>query len=77
VLYAGVYSFLSVCQLFSSIFIVILNLHQPINEAQIYFVFCAWVNPNALWANRVGFVSSLLKLWFERGSWGFGNVLTN
>jgi len=24
------------------------------------------VNPNALWANRVGFESSLTKLWIER-----------
>jgi hypothetical protein len=39
---AGVHSFLSVYQLFSCNFIISLNSHQPIHEAQIYFVFVGW-----------------------------------
>jgi len=70
VLYAGVYSFISVCQLIISHFSIFINLHKPISEAQICFVFCALANTNTLWANRVGFASSLTKLRFE--SWLVG-----
>ena len=35
----GVHSYQSVYHLFSIYFLVIVNLHQPIHEAQIYFVF--------------------------------------
>ncbi len=40
VLGAGVYSFLSVFQLYSYRFVGFLNPREPIHEAQIYFVFC-------------------------------------
>jgi len=39
VLATGVHSYPSVCHLFSFYFLVIVKLHQPIHEAQIYFVF--------------------------------------
>jgi len=40
-------------QLFSSVFYHSFNPHQPINEAQIYFVFLS-VGQKALWANWGG-----------------------
>jgi len=67
VLYAGVYSFQSLYQLFSS---NLINLSIPTNlptKHKFILFFCAWANLNALWANWVGFVSSLTKLWI--GLW--------
>ncbi|MCC7319160.1 MAG: hypothetical protein IT219_11545 [Bacteroidales bacterium] len=72
---AGVNSFLSVYQLFSYNFISIINPHKPIHEAQIYFVFCGWANPKALWANRAGKAEALLQAFgFSDGSCGLANV---
>jgi hypothetical protein len=48
VLGAGVHSLLSVYQLFSYHFIVIINMHQPTHEAQIYFVFLSVGNPKTV-----------------------------
>ncbi len=51
------------------IFLVIFNLHQPIHEAQIYFVFLSVGNPKTDlkggYVGRKG-VSSFASLWFER-----------
>jgi hypothetical protein len=44
----GVHSYPSVCHLFSFNFLVIVNLHQPIHEAQIYFVFLSVGNPKTV-----------------------------
>jgi len=41
----GVQSFQSVFQLFGLYFHIIVNLHQPTHEAQIYFVFLSVGNP--------------------------------
>jgi hypothetical protein len=45
VLATGIHSYPSVCHLFSFYFLVIVKLHQPIYEAQIYFVFLSVGNP--------------------------------
>jgi len=69
VLATGVHSYPSVCHLFSFIFHVIYNLHQPIHEAQIYFVFLCVGNPKTdLKGGYVGWKggSSFASLWFER-----------
>jgi len=73
----GVHSYTSVCHLFSFYILIIVNLHQPIHEAQIYFVFLSVGNPKTVlkggtWA---GFASSLTKLWIERWLVRFLNVL--
>jgi hypothetical protein len=69
VLATGVHSYPSVYQLFSFIFQVIVKLHQPIHEAQIYFVFLSAGNPKTVLKGgysgwRGG--SSFAILWFER-----------
>jgi len=65
----GVLSYPTVCHLFSFYFLVIVNLHQPIHEAQIYFVFLSVGNPKTVLKGgysgwRGG--SSFASLWFER-----------
>ena len=63
-------SFISVCLSFIQLyFIVIVNLHQPIHEAQIYFVFLSVGNPKTVLKGgysgwRGG--SSFASLWLER-----------
>jgi hypothetical protein len=51
------------------IFLVIHNLHQPIHEAQIYFVFLSVGNPKTVlkggYVGRKG-GSSFASLWFKR-----------
>jgi hypothetical protein len=62
----GVHSYPSVCHLFSFYFLVIVNLHQLIHEAQIYFVFLSVGNPKTdLKGGYVGWKggSSSRKLW--------------
>jgi hypothetical protein len=49
------------------LFVSLSNRTEVAYGARIYFVFCAGANPNALWANWAGFVSSLASLWMERG----------
>jgi hypothetical protein len=68
VLATGVHSYPSVCHLFSFYSQVIVKLHQPIHEAQIYFVFLSVGNPKTVLkgGTRAGFASSLTKLWLER-----------
>jgi hypothetical protein len=44
----GVHSYPSVRHLFSLYFLFIVNLHQPIHEAQIYFVFLSVGNPKTV-----------------------------
>jgi len=44
----GVHSYPSVCHLLSFYFLVIVNRHQPIHEAQIYFVFLSVGNPKTV-----------------------------
>jgi hypothetical protein len=44
----GVHSYPSVLHLFSFYFLVIVKLHQPIHEAQIYFVFLSVGNPKTV-----------------------------
>ena len=44
----GVHSYSSVCHIFSLYILVISNLHQPIHEAQIYFVFLSVGNPKTV-----------------------------
>jgi hypothetical protein len=69
VLATGVHSYPSVCHLFSFYILVIVNLHQPIHEAQIYFVFLSVGNPKtALKGGYSGWRggSSFASLWFER-----------
>jgi hypothetical protein len=65
----GVHSYPSVCHLFSFYFHVIVKLHQPIHEAQIYFVFLSVGNPKTVlkggYVGRKG-GSSFASLWFER-----------
>ncbi|MBU1369101.1 MAG: hypothetical protein KJ754_14885, partial [Bacteroidetes bacterium] len=69
----------SVCHLFSFIFHVIYNLHQPIHEAQIYFVFLCVGNPKTdlkgvTWAGKA---EALLQAFgLSVGSCGLANVLT-
>ena len=58
-----------VCHLFSFYFLVIVNLHQPIHEALIYFVFLSVGIPKTVLKGgysgwRGG--SSFASLWFER-----------
>jgi hypothetical protein len=48
VLATGVHSYPSVIHLFSFYFQIILNLHKPIHEAQIYFVFLSVGNPKTV-----------------------------
>jgi len=48
VLATGVHSYPSVCHLFSFYILVIIKLHQPIHEAQIYFVFLSVGNPKTV-----------------------------
>jgi len=60
----GVHSYPAVIHLFSFYILVIVKLHQPIYEAQIYFVFLSVGNPKTVlkggtWA---GFASSLKTL---------------
>jgi hypothetical protein len=65
----GVHSYSSVCHIFSFYILVIFNLHQPIHEAQIYFVFLSGGNPKTdLKGGYVGWKggSSFASLWFER-----------
>jgi hypothetical protein len=65
----GVHSYPSVCHLFSFHFLVISNQHQPIHEAQIYFIFLSVGNPKTvLKGGYVGWKggSSFASLWFER-----------
>jgi len=45
---AGVHSFISVYQLFSFHFVVVVNSHEPIHEALIYFVFLSVGNPKTV-----------------------------
>jgi hypothetical protein len=64
----GVHLHPSVCHLFSFIFLVIVNMHQPIHEAQIYFVFLSVGNPKT--ALKGGYLgrkggSSFASLWVE------------
>jgi hypothetical protein len=66
----GVHSLRSVCQLFSFIFHVIFKLHQPIHEAQIYFVFLSVGNPKTVlkggysgWIGGSSFASPWLERW--------------
>ena len=65
----GVHSYPSVCHLFSFYFQVIFNLHQPIHEAQIYFVFLSVGNPKTVlkggYVGRKG-GSSFASPWLER-----------
>lgn len=65
----GVHPYPSVYHLFSFNSPVIVNLHQPIHEAQIYFVFLSVGNPKTVlkdgysgWKGG----SSFASLWFER-----------
>jgi hypothetical protein len=44
----GVYSYHAVSHLISFYFLVIFYLHQPIHEAQIYFVFLSGGNPKTV-----------------------------
>jgi len=48
VLATGVRPYPSVIHLFSLYFLVVLNLHQPIHEAQIYFVFLSEGKPKTV-----------------------------
>jgi hypothetical protein len=66
VLATGVNSYPFVYHLFSFYFLVIVKLNQPINEAQIYFVFLSVGNPKTVLkgGTRAGFASSLTELWF-------------
>jgi len=48
VLATGVHSYPSVYHLFSFYFQVIINMYQPIYEAQIYFVFLSVGNPKTV-----------------------------
>jgi hypothetical protein len=64
VLATGVHSYPSVCHLFSLYILVIVNLHKPIHEAQIYFVFLSVGNPKTVlkggyvgWKGGSSFVS--------------------
>jgi len=43
-----IHSFLSVCHLFSFACQIIINMYQPIHEAQIYFVFLSVGNPKTV-----------------------------
>jgi len=70
VLATGVHSYLSVYHLFSIYFLVIGNLHQPILEAQIYFVFLSVGNPKTVlkggysgWRGGSSFASFGFKRW--------------
>jgi hypothetical protein len=63
VLATGVHSYPSVCHLFSFYYLVIVNLHQPIHEAQIYFVFLS-VGQNGFAKVRCKGGSSFASLWF-------------
>jgi len=70
VLATGVHSLRSVCQLFSFIFHVIFKLHQPIHEAQIYFIFLSVGNPKTVlkggyvgWKGGSSFASPWLERW--------------
>jgi hypothetical protein len=69
VLATGVHSYSSVYHKFSFYFQVNLILHQPILEAQIYFVFLSVGNPKTdLKGGYVGWRggSSFANLWLER-----------
>jgi hypothetical protein len=75
VLATGVHSYPSVCHLFSFYFLVIFNLHQPIHEAQIYFVFLSDGNPKTVlkggysgWRGGSSFASLWLVRWLV-GLW--------
>jgi hypothetical protein len=54
--------------IYLALFFVIVNLHQPIHKAQIYFVFLSVGNPKAVlkggYVGRKG-GSSFANLWFE------------
>ena len=56
------------------IFLVIVNMHQPIHEAQIYFVFLSVDNPKTVlkggclgWRGGSSFASLWLERWLVRG----------
>jgi hypothetical protein len=79
VLATGVHSYPSVCHFFSFYFLVIFNLHQPIHEAQIYFVFLSDGNPKTvLKGGYVGRKAEALLQAFGLcvGSCGLANVVT-
>jgi hypothetical protein len=64
----GVHTYLSVCHLFSFIFLSLSNYTKPIHEAHIYFVFLSVGNPKTVlkggYAGWKG-ESSFARLWFE------------
>jgi hypothetical protein len=75
----GVHLFLSGYQFINFIFQVIINLHQPIHDAQIYFVFLSVGNPKTVLkgGTRAGEAEALLQAFgLSVGSCGFANALT-
>ncbi len=69
----GVYSYLPICHLFSSLILIIFNPHQPIHEAQIYFVFLS-VGQNGFAKVRCKVGSSFASIWFTHSLINFYGV---
>jgi len=68
VLAIGAHSYPSGCHLFSFYFLVVINLHYPIHEAQIYFFLSVGNPKTVLKGGYTGWKggSSFASLWLER-----------